>query len=684
MRTFAVLSCLWALALPLTAAAQITDGKPMPQSVTVKVNAADTARQISDLVFGTFLEPIDYSINNGVMAEILTNGSLEAGLWNHAMVEQYYRDQPELIESSNRTGIPLPWEPLNMDAGNRYELHVGDAANSWQSLEIMGLPGELTGIAQRVYLPVPRTFGYNVSLYAKHVSGPAKLTVSLRSATTNEPLASADIDVNATDHWTKYTTRLLVPKGSVHRLEPVSFAISVDGTERVDVDQISLLPDDAIHEFDPEVLKLAADMHMTELRLGGNFSSYYHWRDGVGPIDERKVIENIAWGIPEYNRFGTDEFLDFCRLVHAEPQFDLNMGSGTPTEAADWVKYIRAHYNGPLVLEMGNELYGRWQVGFPTINEIGPRTEAFGKALKPLADNATLMATGNVPAHFEKWNAALLTNPPGTFDLITTHYIVDGNHVLKNPDNPDFMAAAIYAVPHQVGLDFDRMQNQIDAAPGYKGKVHLAITEWLFNSKGAGERNFTNETPMSRNEGGAVALAASFNTFFRHNDQVKLVDMTGLMEFHGIWKRREQVFVSPSYYVFQMYTAGRGQTVVPVTSDTGTYSVKGGNPSYPDVSDVPYIDVVATRSKDGKTLTLFCVNRSLTLDVPTSFDLAGFNPNDVADVQQIAAASRYMRNDEVEPHQVYPQPSSIRITRGHRPSLTLPHESVTVIHLHAR
>ena len=679
-----MLSCFCALAFPVAAVAQITQGKPMPQHVTVRVDAAGNAGDISPLVFGTFLEPIDYSINNGVMAEILTNGSLEGGLWNHAMVEQYYRDQPELIESSNRGGIPLPWEPLNMEAGNRYELHVGDAANSWQSLEIMGLPGELTGIAQRVYLPVPRTFGYNVSLYAKHVSGPTKLTVSIRSVTTNEPIASADIDVTATDHWTKYTAKLVIPKGSVHRLEPVSFAVSVDGTERVDVDQISLMPDDAIHEFDPEVIKLSADMHMTELRFGGNFSSYYHWRDGIGPLDERKAMENIAWGIPEDNRFGTDEFLEFCKLVHAEPQFDLNMGSGTPDEAVEWVKYIRARYNGPLVLEMGNELYGRWQVGFPTINEIGPRTGAFSQALKPLAENATLMATGNVPAHFDKWNAALLTNPPGSFDLITTHYIVDGNHVVKNPYSPDFMAAAIYAVPHQVGIDFDHMQQQIDATPGYKGKTHLAVTEWLFNSKGTGERNFTNETPMSRNQGGAVALAASFNTFFRHNDQVKLVDMTGLMEFHGIWKRKEQTFVSPSYYVFQMYTAARGQIVVPVTSDTGTYNVTGGNPSYPTVSDVPYIDVVATRSKDGKTITLFCVNRSLTLDVPTSFNLGSFHAKDVAQVEQLSAASRYMRNDEVEPHQVSPQPLSIHIAVGQDPTITLPHESVTVIHLQAR
>src|SRR6202012_61421 len=112
------------------------------------------------------------------------------------------------------------------------------------------------------------------------------------------------------------------------------------------------------------------------------------------------------------------------------------------------------------------------------------------------------------------------------------------------------------------GSQLDSMQAQMDAVPGYKGKAHFAVTEWLFNSKGDGERNFTNESPSSRNEGGAVMIAATFNTYFRHNAEVKLVDMTGLMEFAGIWKRREQVFASTAYYVFQMYSSSKGDKVL--------------------------------------------------------------------------------------------------------------------------
>jgi alpha-N-arabinofuranosidase len=664
------------------ASAQIAVARPMPPVVTVHVGD-EGSEHVPATVFGSFLEPIGNSINQGIVAEVLTNGSLEAGLWNHANLEEMFRDRPELIESSNATGIPLPWQPLNPAAGNRYELHVGDAANSWQSLEVMGTPDQQVGIMQQVYLPVQRELTYRISLYAKHLSGPAEVKVLFRDTQTGQILAESSVDAAAKE-WTKYTTTLHLEPGRVRRLQPVDFAVAVEGTERVDLDELSVMPADAIGIFDPDAVAMARAMHVTELRLGGNFSSYYHWRDGIGPLDKRVTMKNIAWGIPEYNLLGTDEFLELCRLIGATPQFDLNMGSGTPEEAADWVRYIGERYHGPVIYELGNELYGKWQVGYPTIDQIAARTLDFSRAVRSVNPDAPLIATGLGPVTDGRWNAAQLSNPPGTFDYLSLHFILGTNHPALEQATPDFAAAAAYALPYAVGPYFDKVQAQVDSHPDLRGKVHFAVTEWLFNSKGYGERNFTNESPSWMNEGGAVLAGGFLNTVLRHTAQVRITDMTGIMEFAGIWQRRGQVYAVPAYYVFKMYSAVKGDTVLPVSSDSGSYDVTGGDRPLNDVRNIPYIDVVATRSADGGVVTLLCVNRSLDADVPTQFDLGRLRPAGPARAEQIGARSRYEQNDEVEPEHIVPRPITIAPPSAGLLSITLPHESVTVIRVPVR
>src|SRR5260370_40080215 len=110
--------------------------------------------------------------------------------------------------------MPVPWQALNGAAGSRDAVHVGDAANRWQSLEIMATPGDLTGIKQRVYMPVPRPYGYTATLYAKHISGPSRVNVSLRSRTSDKVFATASIDITATE-WSKYTATLKLEREEV-------------------------------------------------------------------------------------------------------------------------------------------------------------------------------------------------------------------------------------------------------------------------------------------------------------------------------------------------------------------------------------------------------------------------------------------------------------------------------------
>ena len=64
---------------------------------------------------------------------------------------------------------------------------------------------------------------------------------------------------------------------------------------------------------------------------GGCFADEYHWRDGVGPTQDRPRTINTHWGgVVEENTFGTHEFLDLCEQLGCEPYICGNLGSGTP------------------------------------------------------------------------------------------------------------------------------------------------------------------------------------------------------------------------------------------------------------------------------------------------------------------------------------------------------------------
>jgi alpha-N-arabinofuranosidase len=642
----------------------------------VKV-AIDTAKpagyQIPSTIFGTFLEPIGNSTYNGLWAEILQNPSLEENLWSASAISRMVQDEPALVQAS-QLGLPLPWEPLDAGEGNRYEPRWGDAANSWRSLAILGLPGRETGIKQKVFLPVYRELRYAGSIYVKHLSGPGAIHVSIRGR--NHPervLSSADVNASATE-WRKYTFTLDLPTGQLKPLDAADFVITLTGDERALVDEISLMPLDAVDGLDPEIVAMAKSMKTSLVRFGGNFTSAYHWRDGIGPRDKRVNMLNIAWGIPEYNQFGTDEFLEFCRLVGAEPQIALNLGSGTPQEAADWVRYVDEHrskHEG-LLWELGNELWGNWNLGYPTLEELARRTLEFSKEIRSVDPQAQLIATGQDPDVYHKWNAEQLKDPPNTFNFLSTHFVVTTDRVEQQSYSPDFIAEAAFALPVELGRRLRSMQSQINEA-GFAGRVKIAFTEWLFVCC---DGNAVANAPRYDNMGGAIDTAGFFNMLLRNADIVPISDMTGVVEFAGIWKKRGRVYATPAYYTFRLYSTANADVPVAVENDSPSYDVHNGVTRLPEIKDVPYLDVVAAMSRSGSELTVFFVNRHLTQDIPAAISIAGFSSKTTANVESLYASSIYEKNDEVRPQLVTPVESTVGV-KNSEVQFTFRHESIT-------
>ena len=165
----------------------------------------------------------------------------------------------------------------------------------------------------------------------------------------------------------------------------------------------------------------------------------------------------------------------------------------------------------------------------------------------------------------------------------------------------------------------------------------------------------------------------------RNADIVPISDMTGIIEFGGIWKKRSRAYGTPAYYAFSLYSnSGVSQLVSTVTRGE-TYDVHDGITRLPEILNVPYLDVVAALNKAKDTVTLFCVNRDLARDLSADISVRGFVPVN-ARVQTLYSLSIYDQNDETRPEAVHPHSEPLTIN-SQELLYTFRHESVTVIQL---
>jgi alpha-N-arabinofuranosidase len=669
------------LALTLAFAAgratgQSTFIRTKTNKAVIEVNAAKTAGyRIPPTIYGTFLEPIGKSIYGGLWAQLLENPSFEDNLWSADRLRAMLEEAPDLGRAS-RLGLPVPWEPLDYAQGSRYEPRWKDAANSYRSLLIMALPGKQTGVRQLVYLPVHRVLRYTGSFYARRLSGPPDVEISLRRRRRiDDVLARAAVRLSG-DGWTRYEFSLELKPGQIARLEPANFVIALRDEGRALIDQVFLFPADAVEGMDPDMIALAKALRSPLVRFGGNFTSGYHWRDGIGPIDERVTMLNQAWGMPEYNHFGTDEFLRFCELIGSEPQIALNLGSGTPEEAAAWVRYVNGKWpggHGGLLWELGNELWGNFQIGYPTLERVADRTKSFSDAVRGADSAVRLVATGQDPDRFRDWNAAQLANAPEAFQYLSTHFVVGTGSVRRDNPSHEFIAESALALPLGLERRLREMKAQIDADPRARGKVKIAFTEWLFHGS-------NNRMPHFHNMGGAICAAGFLNTLMRVADFVPVADMTGLIWFGGIWQKRGQVYGVPAYWAFRMYSTRDADLPVETVTRADGYDITEGNRRIPEIRDVPYLDVVAALNETRDKLTLFCVNRDLSRDIPARVALSGFAAGPQARAETLTAGDIYQQNDESQPENVVPAESTFAVgPRGF--DYTFRRSSVTVIEL---
>ncbi len=670
--------------LELVLAGGLITFSPSRDGVTrIEIDCSRRAeRPINRLLFGKFTEHLGRNIYNGMWAQVLQNPSFVdwsyfRPIWARER-EGRASDYPmDRVLAAYERGLGCWWLPYG-EPNATYLLDWVAPFSGETSQRIFAPPsGVETGVAQVVYLPAHRIRAYTATLHAR---GQAKaLRVSLVKEGAQETLAEAVVQGVGED-WASFEARLTVPEGALRRGERVEFRVGLVGGGRVHLDQVFLFPDDHISGFDPDVVRLLRESRLPLLRYpGGNFASGYHWKDGVGPVHRRPVRLNRAWSMVEPNHVGTDEFMAFCAAVGCEPMICVNAGDGAPQEAAQWVEYcnggpgtefgrMRAENGHPepydvRYWEIGNELYGAWQIGHCTPEEYAERYEAFRKAMLAVDPGLLLIANGQSLA----WNAPLVERKGGIVRSLSLHTLTGGGARRQTDAEAVFRALMGYTATYDLLLQALREQ-----AARTVPDPRIAITELQV---------FTNvpHLPTNATQTESLFLAGVLHSALRQGDLVELVTHSALVNHGGgLRKERETVYPNPVHWVSHLY--GNLPEAALVRTATSGETFDAEVEGLLKVTGAPLLDAVGALSQDGGSLILLAINRDPSRSIEAAVQVEGFTPAAIAGAQTVAGEGYMSRNTYDHPDAVSLERSEVQV-EGPTFKVTFPPHSITALTL---
>jgi alpha-N-arabinofuranosidase len=388
--------------------------------------------------------------------------------------------------------------------------------------------------------------------------------------------------------------------------------------------------------FRTDVIKVLQRLQMPLIRYpGGNFASGYRWRDGIGPVDERPVRTDLAWQVMEPNLFGTNEFIDFCRRLKAEPYLVVNCGDGDMREARDWVEYCngagestlvkmrREHgYPEPLGVKywgIGNEVDGHWQIGYKTPKEYARAFTEFGKVMKWVDPEIKLIASAvsDWEGELVERTRLLLEQAGDLIDYLSLHWY------LGNPDN-DFNAyMAVSELLEERLAAYEGLLQAVSLEKKIKHPIHIAVDEWNVwyrtHPLYGGGMPPENKLEEIYNLEDALVTGIQLNAFIRHARTVKMANIAQIVNVIApVLTRPDSLVLQTIFFPFEVYSRNCGNLTLDPWWDGDTFSGDGR-------SGVRVLDVSATLNNAKNQLVLFVVNRSQSGGMETELQLTTGN-----------------------------------------------------------
>ena len=433
---------------------------------------------------------------------------------------------------------------------------------------------------------------------------------------------------------------------------------------------------------------------------GGCFADQYDWRDGIGPRDKRprrvnfwadtnyKVTEaykQLKDGPQKYepNWFGTNEFMQLCRLTNAQPYFAANVRSLNVRAYLEWLEYCNAPAGLTTLSDLraasgqrdpfnvsywgiGNESWGCGGDMLP--EEYAEEFRRFTAWVPTYGVKMNFIATGPNGADVgwtRRFLAKLVEKGSGQLNKVHTlglHYYCGttgkGNAL-------EFTEDEWYELIHRS----DRIESLVTQHWTVMGesdpqrKVKLAVDEWgawhlQDPSLPAG---YLYGYPGTLRD--ALISAVNLDTFQRHADKVAMANPAQLINtIHSLFIAYDDKFVAtPNFHVFEMYAAHQGAQSVRTEFESPRMSyMRTVNNNR---EQAQFWGLAGSASLNGKQLTITAVNPDTKTPRDTEINVSGAR---IASGQAriLTASDIPAHNSFAYPHALEPRDGPVAIGAG--------------------
>ena len=462
--------------------------------------------------------------------------------------------------------------------------------------------------------------------------------------------------------------------------------------------------------FRKDVIKEMQDLQCPIMRYpGGNFVSGYDWLHGVGPKKDRPSVLDRAWNTQETNQFGTNEFIDWCKLVGTEPLLATNLGTGTPETSAALVEYCnvekgtrwadlrREHgYEKPHNVKywcVGNEMDGWWQIGHMPAREYGRKARDAGRQIRGVDPSTQLIACGSsgpfMPTYLV-WDRETLEECYAEVDGLSLHRYYGNTEQETGKDSSCYLA---------LNIDMEQQIKETLAVCDYVGgllkspkKLWLSFDEWNVwyrarsgdhtNGHGKFAPNLLEEV---YNLEDALLVGGMVNTLLRQADRVKIGCLAQIINvIAALVTNKESVLRQTIYYPYAWGIKYAKGTVLDLVVESETYpisrkyeaSYSGGN--RPRQEQTPYLDVSATHDPANGNCSILILNRDLDKDREVEIEFRDMTPTKVLAAKTLTGKNLQAANTFAKPNNIIGQDFDAP-RAGSKMTVKLPARSYSVL-----